>query len=50
MFDGPVYHPHIDPVTHQLNVKQVFSDVSIYKLHSLAIVMYVLLTLEEINV
>ncbi|XP_023327829.1 AKT-interacting protein [Eurytemora carolleeae] len=24
VFDGPVYHPHIDPVTHQLNVKQGF--------------------------
>lgn len=25
VFEGPVFHPHIDPVTHQLNVKQGFN-------------------------
>jgi ubiquitin-protein ligase len=23
VFEGPVFHPHVDPLTHQLNVKQV---------------------------
>jgi hypothetical protein len=26
VFEGPVFHPHVDPLTHQLNVKQVRVD------------------------